>query len=102
MAYLRKHRDKWQKNFDKKFVKKLNNIFKTNIRTHMVPTNADQVLKRIMTDMSTHLRRSKETYAINNELPKFPMVDYEEMRRIVQSNFQYLGVQIRKWKRDNT
>jgi|TARA_R110000803_G_scaffold128429_1_gene195920 hypothetical protein len=68
----------------------------------MVPTNADQVLKRIMTDMSTHLRRSKETYAINNELPKFPMVDYEEMRRIVQSNFQYLGVQIRKWKRDNT
>ena len=41
----------------------------------MVPTNADQVLKRIMTDMSTHLRRSKETYAINNELPKFPMVD---------------------------
>ena len=75
---------------------------KTNIRTHRVPTNADQVLKRIMTDMSTHLRRSKETYAINNELPKFPMVDYEEMRRIVQSNFQYLGVQIRKWKRDNT
>ena len=68
----------------------------------MVPTNADQVLKRIMSDMSTHLRRSKETYAINNELPKFPMVDYEEMRRIVQSNFQYLGVQIRKWKRDNT
>ena len=68
----------------------------------MVPTNADQVLKRIMTDMSTHLRRSKETYAINDELPKFPMVDYEEMRRIVQSNFQYLGVQIRKWKRDNT
>ena len=68
----------------------------------MVPTNADQVLKRIMTDMSTHLRRSKETYAINNELPKFPMVDYEEMRRIVQANFQYLGVQIRKWKRDNT
>ena len=68
----------------------------------MVPTNAEQVLKRIMTDMSTHLRRSKETYAINKELPKFPMVDYEEMRRIVQANFQYLGVQIRKWKRDNT
>ena len=75
---------------------------KTNIRTHMVPTTPEQVLKRIMHDMSTHLRRSKETYAINNELPKFPMVDYEEMRRIVQSNFQYLGVQIRKWKRDNT
>ena len=75
---------------------------KTNIRTHMVPTTPEQVLKRIMHDMSTHLRRSKETYAINGELPKFPMVDYEELRRIVQSNFQYLGVQIRKWKRDNT
>ena len=75
---------------------------KTNLRTHMVPTTPDEVLKRIMTDFSTHLRRSKETYAISKEMPKFTMVDYEELRRIVQSNFQYLGVQIRKWKRENT
>jgi hypothetical protein len=75
---------------------------KTNIRTHKVPTTPEQVLKRIMHDMSTHLRRSKETYILTKELPKFPMVDYEELRRIVQANFQYLGVQIRKWKRDNT
>ena len=26
----------------------------------------------------------------------------EEKRKIVQSNFAYLGVQIRKWKRENT
>ncbi len=75
---------------------------KANLRTHMVPTTPEQVLKRIMHDFSTHLRRSKETYAIAKEMPKFPMVDYEEMRKIVQSNFVYLGVQIRKWKRENT
>ena len=75
---------------------------KTNMRTHMVPTTPEQVLKRIMHDMSTHLRRSKETYTLTKEFPKFPMVDYEELRKIVQLNFQYLGVQIRKWKRDNT
>ena len=73
-----------------------------NLKTHMVPKNPDKVLKRIMTDQSTHLRRSKETYAITKELPKFPMVDYEEIRRIIQNNFQYLGVNIKKWKRDNT
>ena len=72
------------------------------IDTHMVPQNAEQVMTRILHDLSTHLRRSKETYEITKELPKFPMVDYEELRKIVQLNFQYLGVQIRKWKRDNT
>ena len=75
---------------------------KANLRTHMVPTPPEQVLKRIMHDFSTHLRSSKETYAIAKEMPNFPMVDYEEMRKIVQSNLAYLGVQIRKWKRENT
>ena len=67
--------------------KDLNTKAKANLRTHMVPTTPDEVLKRIMTDFSTHLRRSKETYAISKEMPKFPMVDYEELMRIVQSNF---------------
>ena len=75
---------------------------RVKLSTHMVPKTPDKVLKRIMTDLSTHLRRSKETYAITNELPKFPMVDYEEIRRIIQNNFQYLGVELKKWKRDNT
>ena len=70
-----------------------------NVDTHMVPKGADQVMQHILHDLSTHLRRSKETYAITKELPKFPMVDYEEIRRIVQNNFQYLGVKIRKYRR---
>ena len=75
---------------------------RVKLSTHMVPKTPDKVLKRIMHDLSTHLRRAKETYAITKELPKFPMVDYEEIRRIVQNNFQYLGVELKKWRRDNT
>ena len=75
---------------------------RVKLSTHMVPKTPDKVLKRIMHDLSTQLRRSKETYAITKELPKFPMVDYEEIRRIIQNNFQYLGVELKKWKRDNT
>ena len=75
---------------------------RVKLSTHMVPKTPDKVLKRIMHDLSTHLRRSKETYAITKELPRFPMVDYEEIRRIVQNNFQYLGVELKKWRRDNT
>ena len=77
-------------------------VTRVKLSTHMVPKTPDKVLKRIMHDLSTHLRRSKETYAITKELPKFPMVDYEEIRRIIQNNFQYLGVELKKWKRDNT
>jgi len=72
------------------------------IDTHMVPQNAEQVMTRILHDLSTHLRRSKETYEITKELPKFPMVDYEEIRRIVQNNFQYLGVATRKYKKEHS
>ena len=75
---------------------------RVKLSTHMVPKTPDKVLKRIMHDLSTHLRRSKETYAITKELPKFPMVDYEEIRMIIQNNFHYLGVELKKWKRDNT
>ena len=30
-----------------------------NLKTHMVPKNSDKVLKRMMTDLSTHLRRDQ-------------------------------------------
>ena len=82
--------------------KSYNDATRVKLSTHMVPKTPDKVLKRIMHDLSTHLRRSKETYAITKELPRFPMVDYEEIRRIVQNNFQYLGVELKKWRRDNT
>ena len=54
---------------------------KTNMRTHMVPTTPEQVLKRIMHDMSTHLRRSKETYTLTKELPKLPIVTGKQLAR---------------------
>jgi len=71
-------------------------------RKFQIPTTPEQVLKRIMNDFSSHLRRSKETYAINKEMPKYYMIEYEEMRRIVQQNFKYLGIDLKKWMRENT
>jgi|TARA_Y100000294_G_scaffold78448_1_gene73813 hypothetical protein len=69
---------------------------------YQIPKTPQEVLKRIMNDFSSHNRRSKEWYDANKEMPKYPHVDYEEMRRIVQTNFRYLGVNLKQWMKDNT
>ena len=51
-----------------------------------------------MNDFSAHNRRSKEWSDANGEVMKYPQVDYEELRRIVQTNFRYLAVDLKKWK----
>ena len=69
---------------------------------YQVPKTPEQVLKRIMNDFSKSRRRCEEVFKANGEQPKYPHVDYEEMRKIVQDNFGYLGVKVREWKRKNT
>ena len=48
------------------------------------------------------LSSALEVFKANGEQPKYPHVDYEEMRKIVQDNFGYLGVKVREWKKKNT
>jgi len=69
---------------------------------YQVPKTPEQVLKRIMNDFSKSRRRCEEVFKANGEQPKYPHVDYEEMRKIVQDNFGYLGVKVREWKRKHT
>ena len=69
---------------------------------YQVPKTPEQVLKRIMNDFSKSRRRCEEVFKANGEQPKYPHVDYEELRKIVQDNFGYLGVKVRHWKRNNT
>lgn len=69
---------------------------------YFVPKTPEEVLKRIMNDFSKSRRRSEEVFKANNEPMKYPHVDYEELRKIVQDNFGYLGVKVRAWKRKNT
>ena len=69
---------------------------------YQVPKTPEQVLKRIMNDFSKSRRRCEEVYKANGEQPKYPHIDYEELRKIVQDNFGYLGVKVREWKRNNT
>lgn len=71
-------------------------------QNHTKPRTPEQVLKRIMNDFSKHQQRSKDAYDVTGELSKYYYVDYEEMRKIVQNNFAYLGVKIREWRRKNT
>ena len=69
---------------------------------YQVPKTPEQVLKRIMNDFSKSRRRCEEVYKANGEQPKYPHIDYEGLRKIVQDNFGYLGVKVREWKRNNT
>jgi hypothetical protein len=69
---------------------------------YIVPKTPEEVLKRIMNDFSKSRRRCEEVYNANGEMPKYPHIDYEELRKIVQDNFGYLGVKVREWKRKNT
>lgn len=69
---------------------------------YQVPKTPEEVLKRIMNDFSSSRRRSEEIFKANNEPAKYPHVNYEELRRIVQDNFGYLGVKVRDWKKKNT
>ena len=69
---------------------------------YQVPTTPEEVLKRIMNDFSKSRRRCEEVFKVNGEPMKYPHVDYEELRRIVQDNFGYLGVKVRHWKKNNT
>ena len=55
-----------------------------------------------MNDFSAHQARSKDAFEVTQEMPKYFFCDYEEMRRIVQNNFAYLGVKVRAWKKKNT
>jgi|TARA_R100000700_G_C3166411_1_gene141471 hypothetical protein len=55
-----------------------------------------------MNDFSKSRRRCEEVFKANGEQPKYPHVDYEELRKIVQDNFGYLGVKVRDWKKKNT
>jgi len=71
-------------------------------QNHTKPRTPEQVLKRIMNDFSKHQSRAKDAYDVTGEMPKYFFCDYEEMRRIVQNNFAYLGVKIREWKKKNT
>ena len=69
---------------------------------YQIPKTPEEVLKRIMNDFSRSRRRCEEVFNVNKEPMKYPYVDYEEMRKIVQDNFGYLGVKVRHWKKNNT
>ena len=71
-------------------------------QSHLKPRTPEQVLKRIMNDFSAHQARSKYAFEVTQEMPKYFFCDYEEMRRIVQNNFAYLGVKVIAWKKKNT
>ena len=66
-----------------------------------VPTTPSHVLKRIMNDLSKIRKRSREEYEANRELGDDPNLDYELIRKVIQNNFKFLGVNIKQWMKDN-
>ncbi len=72
-------------------------MLRTNIeKKFQVPQTPAEALKRIMNDFSERNRRSKEWHDVTGEVMKYPHVDYEELKWIVQTNSRYLGLDLKK------
>jgi hypothetical protein len=69
---------------------------------YQIPTTPGQVLKRIMNDLSKVRKRAKEEYAANAEIGNDPNLDIEMIRKVIQNNFKFLGVNIKQWLKENT
>jgi hypothetical protein len=67
-----------------------------------VPTTPSQVLKRIMNDLSKIRKRSREEFEANKEIGADPNLDIEMIRKVIQNNFKFLGVNIKQWMKENT
>ncbi|MDA0996535.1 MAG: hypothetical protein O3A26_06570 [Proteobacteria bacterium] len=69
---------------------------------YQIPTTPEQVLKRIMNDLSRLRKRKKQEYLANREIGSDPNLDIEQIRKIIQDNFKFLGLNISKWMKENT
>jgi hypothetical protein len=55
-----------------------------------------------MNDLSKVRKRAKEEYAANAEIGNDPNLDIEMIRKVIQNNFKFLGVNIKQWLKENT
>jgi len=71
-------------------------------RKGFIPTTPEEVLKRIMNDLTKIRKRSKEEFECNQEIGKDPNLDLELIRKTIQNDFKFLGVNLKEWMKKNT